>query len=163
MKSPFISFIIPFYNRFTLLKEAVQGVPDSPFKDVEIVLIDDASYAEGLEEILAFIKLFENIIYLRQGENLGPGMARNRGLTAAKGEWIFFMDSDDVIYGTILPKPGCFLVKENGADIIIIGQMALAWPDGRYIYSHGNFYYTLRAGLCKYRVSCQRAYLHICV
>jgi glycosyltransferase involved in cell wall biosynthesis len=122
MYLPLISFVIPFYNRFALLKEALQSVLDSPFKDVEIVLIDDASDADGLEEILAFIKPFENIIYLRQCENLGPGAARNRGLTAAKGEWIFFMDSDDVIYSDVLPDLGKFLMNDvvENSDIVII-------------------------------------------
>jgi glycosyltransferase involved in cell wall biosynthesis len=126
-----ISFVIPFYNRYDLVKEAVNSVLSSAFKDIEIVLVDDASDAGGLNELLKFIEYFNNIVYIKREENRGPGAARNSGLTAAKGDWIFFMDSDDVIYGGILLELACFLVKEHESDMAVMGQTAFTWPDGR--------------------------------
>jgi glycosyltransferase involved in cell wall biosynthesis len=131
MYAPFISFIIPFYNRFDLLKEALQSILDSAFKDVEIVLVDDASDAGGIDDLLEYTGRFKNITYIRQPENRGPGAARNRGLTTANGEWVFFMDSDDVIDGKILPELTCFLVKERGSDTVVFNNFTARLPDGR--------------------------------
>jgi glycosyltransferase involved in cell wall biosynthesis len=71
MHEPLISFVIPFYNRYTLLKTAVRSVLDSPFKDVEIILIDDASDTCGFVEFLRFISQSKNITYIRQEKILG--------------------------------------------------------------------------------------------
>jgi glycosyltransferase involved in cell wall biosynthesis len=131
MNLPFISFIIPFYNRYALLKEALLSVLSSSFKDVEIILIDDASNSEGLNNMLDFIKPFSNISYFRQAKNLGPGAARNRGLSIAKGEWVFFMDSDDVILGDVLPDLAAFLSKERDCDMVVFEKYVSRLSDGR--------------------------------
>jgi glycosyltransferase involved in cell wall biosynthesis len=122
MNLPFISFIVPFYNRFALLKEALLSVLNSHYAHTEIILIDDASCVDGLEDLLEFVKQFRNITYIRQERNLGPGAARNRGLNAAKGEWIFFMDSDDVILPDVLPELALFLSKNTDCDIVIFNN-----------------------------------------
>jgi glycosyltransferase involved in cell wall biosynthesis len=126
-----ISFVIPFFNRYDFVKEAVNSILSSAFKDIEIVLVDDASDADGLNELLEYIGHFKNIIYIKSEKNRGPGAARNTGLRAAKGGWIFFMDSDDLIYGDILPELARFLVKEYEADIAVMGQTAFIRTDGR--------------------------------
>ncbi|MDR2098112.1 MAG: glycosyltransferase [Spirochaetaceae bacterium] len=132
MNSPLISFIIPFYNRFALLKEALASVLASSFKDAEIILVDDASDADGTGELLDFIRQFKNIVYIRQEKNLGPGAARNRGISAAKGEWIFFMDSDDTVYPDVLPRLARFLTGRDtvNSDFVILYKSAHKFPDG---------------------------------
>lgn len=126
-----ISFVIPFYNRYDLLHKAIRSILNSAFKDVEIILIDDASYMEGFDDLLGYVAQFKNMKYIRQEKNSGPGAARNRGLDVAKGKWVFFMDSDDVIYGDVLPELARFLEKEHGTDMVVMGLTAFAWPDGR--------------------------------
>jgi glycosyltransferase involved in cell wall biosynthesis len=132
MSSPLISFVIPFYNRFDLLKETLRSILDSTFKDVDIILVDDASDADGLTELLEYTGRFKNITYVRQPENRGPGAARNRGLTVANGEWIFFMDSDDVIDGDILPELSEFLMDktQQNMDFIIMNKCRHKFLDG---------------------------------
>jgi glycosyltransferase involved in cell wall biosynthesis len=125
---PLISFIIPFYNRFDLLKKAVQSILSADFKDIEIILVDDASNENTADELSAIIK-HENVEYLRQPENRGPGAARNRGLRAARGERVFFMDSDDRIYPEILPKIARFLKGAHDCDIVILAKSVEKWPD----------------------------------
>ncbi|MDR2803050.1 MAG: glycosyltransferase, partial [Treponema sp.] len=112
-----ISFVIPFYKRYNLVKEALESVLSSGFDDIEIILVDDASCSEdspceeksALNDLLEFIESRQNILYVRQEENRGPGAARNRGILLAKGEWLFFMDSDDIIYSDALPELALFL------------------------------------------------------
>jgi glycosyltransferase involved in cell wall biosynthesis len=141
MGRPLISFVIPFYNRFNLLKEAIQSIFDSPFKDVEIVLIDDASNADGLDDLFEYIKHFKNITYIKQSENSGPGAARNRGLKVANGKWVFFMDSDDVIYGDRLPELCEFLTDktQQNMDFVIVNKCRYRFLDGHIEnIQHGN-------------------------
>jgi glycosyltransferase involved in cell wall biosynthesis len=128
---PLISFVIPFYNRFALLKEAVRSVLSSDFSDLEIILADDASDGDALGELSGIMNGRSNILYIRQPENRGPGAARNKGVRAAKGEWVFFMDSDDVIYGDALPELAAFLAKERDSDIIVLSEARYKFPDGR--------------------------------
>jgi glycosyltransferase involved in cell wall biosynthesis len=126
-----ISFVIPFFNRFELLKKAVCSIISSDFKNFEIILVDDASDAEGLCDILEFIKDFNNITYIKQEKNMGPGAARGRGLDAVKGKWIFFMDSDDTVYSETLPALALFLEEKEDSDIVFLGATVFEWPDGR--------------------------------
>jgi glycosyltransferase involved in cell wall biosynthesis len=98
---------------------------------VEIVLIDDASNADGLYDLLEYIKHSKNITYIKQSENSGPGAARNRGLKVANGEWVFFMDSDDVIYGDRLPELARFLVKESDSDTVVFNNYTARSNDER--------------------------------
>jgi glycosyltransferase involved in cell wall biosynthesis len=128
---PLISFITPFHNRLNLLKEAIGSVLSSEFKDVEIILVDDASGAGGLNEFLECMSAYKNIVYIRQNENRGPGAARNNGMTAAGGDWIFFLDSDDVILSVALPALAEFLENHSDSDIVYMPETAYKWPDGR--------------------------------
>jgi GT2 family glycosyltransferase len=140
---PLVSFVIPFYNRFDLLKEAVRSITDSAFKNVEIILVDDGSDENGKGELLEFMNNTPNLIFIRQEENSGPGSVRNLGLKRARGEWVFFMDSDDVIYGEKLPELADFLAKERDSDIIVLSEARYKFPDGRvetrhYAYGGGG-------------------------
>jgi glycosyltransferase involved in cell wall biosynthesis len=140
--SPLISFVIPFYKRFGLLKEAVHSIADSAFKNVEIILVDDGSGEDGKDDLLEFMNNIPNIVYIWQQENTGPGAVRNRGLKRAKGEWVFFMDSDDVIYSEKLPELADFLAKEQTSDIIVFSDTKYKFPDNRIEtrhYSDGVF------------------------
>jgi glycosyltransferase involved in cell wall biosynthesis len=106
------------------------------FDDYEIILIDDASPHSswsGHEGLLDFIKTNEKIVYIREEENRGPGAARNKGIEAAAGEWLFFMDSDDIIYGAALPELADFLknASARNADMIVFSEVMFRFPDGR--------------------------------
>src|ERR1051325_3486936 len=87
-----ISIVIPFYNRIEWTKEAIQSVLLQTFQDFEIIVVDDGSereYRKTIEE------LDNRIIYLRQ-ENRGVSAARNVGIHQSSGEFIAFLDSDDL-------------------------------------------------------------------
>lgn len=86
------SIIIPTYNRLDLLKEALDSVWRQTFTDYEVIVVDDGS-SDGTWEYL--LSLGGKVAALRQ-ENAGPGMARNLGAKHAKGEYLAFLDSDDL-------------------------------------------------------------------
>lgn len=91
-KNPFVSIIIPTCNRGWILKEAIESVLAQDFASFELIVIDDGS-TDNTEDILNAYK--DSIIAFRQ-RNRGVGAARNAGLALATGEFVAFLDSDDL-------------------------------------------------------------------
>lgn len=86
-----ISVVIPCFNRAATLERAVSSVVRQTRPPLEIIIVDDGS-DDGTRELIR--QRFPQCIYLRQ-ENLGVSRARNRGISAARGDWIALLDSDD--------------------------------------------------------------------
>ncbi|HWH61579.1 MAG TPA: glycosyltransferase [Terriglobales bacterium] len=91
--TPRISAIIPTYNRAVKVQGAIDSVLAQTFTDFEVVVVDDGS-SDGTCEVLR-AKYGDSIRYFAQ-PNQGISGARNRGITEARGEWIAFLDSDDI-------------------------------------------------------------------
>lgn len=91
-----ISVIIPFYNRFAWTIEAIKSVLSQTYQQFEILLIDDGS-TDDLRPVRDFISIDKRIKYFRQ-ENGGPAKARNNGIRQATGDYIAFLDADDLFY-----------------------------------------------------------------
>ncbi|MGD0400043.1 MAG: glycosyltransferase [Syntrophobacteraceae bacterium] len=89
-----ISVIIPTFNRAKFLVEAVRSVADQKDvpEDIEIIVVDDGSTDNTVE---ALAPLSGKIVYIRQ-EHSGVSKARNLGISRSSGEWIAFLDSDDL-------------------------------------------------------------------
>jgi len=86
-----VSVIIPTYNRAKFLEEAINSVLNQTYKDFEIIVVDDGS-TDNTKEI---IRKFGEIIYIYQ-KNKGVSSARNKGIKMSRGEYIAFLDSDDL-------------------------------------------------------------------
>lgn len=110
--NPLISFIIPVYNRKEKLKRAIDSVLVSPFTDYEIILIDDASTDGTREYCQSYAELDSRFHCILLDENHGPGYARNCGFQHAKGQWIYCLDSDDVLISESLPRIAEMLQRE---------------------------------------------------
>ncbi|MCP3685546.1 MAG: glycosyltransferase family 2 protein [bacterium] len=89
---PAVSVVIPTYNRIPLLKRAVNSVLSQTLKDIEIIVIDDAS---SVDIASALQELSHDIIYIRHTTNKGASAARNTGIRRASAAYIAFLDSDD--------------------------------------------------------------------
>ena len=87
-----LSVIIPTYNRRDLLRQTLETVLSQPGEPSQIVVVDDGS-TDGTLEMLQTMS--DRVTALRQS-NGGPGAARNRGAAAATGEYLAFLDSDDL-------------------------------------------------------------------
>lgn len=88
---PFVSVIIPTYNRVHLLKDTVQSVRNQTFRDFEIIVVDDGS-SDGTAE---WLKEQQDLVVITQ-RNAGIATSRNNGAAAARGSWLAFLDHDDV-------------------------------------------------------------------
>ncbi|WP_078556016.1 glycosyltransferase family 2 protein [Bacillus alkalicellulosilyticus] len=88
-----VSIIVPFYNNVDWLYEAINSIEEKEDLHFEILIIDDGSKEKI--DIKSMSKHKDRIRYLRQ-PNQGPGKARNYGIDEARGEYIAFLDSDDL-------------------------------------------------------------------
>lgn len=95
-----ISVIIPFYNRISQTIEAVNSVLSQTYQNFEIILVNDGS----TEDITPLTSLDDPRIKILHQYNHGPASARNHGMREAKGDYIAFLDSDDLFMPTKLMR-----------------------------------------------------------
>ncbi len=87
-----VSIIIPTFNRGYCLAESIRSVLEQSFTNFELIVVDDGS-TDNTSEV---VRQFPAVQRIRLEENKGVSFARNRGMTKAHGEWIAFLDSDDL-------------------------------------------------------------------
>jgi glycosyltransferase involved in cell wall biosynthesis len=92
--NPLVSVIVPTYNRPDLLMRAIQSIKNQTYKNLEIVVVNDAGL--DVADILNALDYDANIIYIQQEKNRGLAAARNTALHASNGEIITYLDDDDV-------------------------------------------------------------------
>lgn len=113
-----ISIIVPVYNSGKYLKECIDSILNQTYLDFEAIFIDDGSTDNSIDIIKLFAENDSRIRFLSQ-KNAGPSCARNNGIRNANGEYIVFVDSDDIIDNNYLME----FVKYNelyGPNSLII-------------------------------------------
>jgi glycosyltransferase involved in cell wall biosynthesis len=123
-----VSTIIPVHNRPALLREAVASVLAQTYRPVEIIIVDDGSTDDTGREAAALAQAHPEVHAIHR-ENCGPGSARETGRLAAQGEFIQYLDSDDVL----LPAKFQFQV----AGLRRSGDCAVSYGKTRF-YAYGN-------------------------
>lgn len=91
-----VSIIIPIYNVENYLNDSLKSVVNQTMKEIEIILINDGSTDRSLEIIEKYREKDTRIKVIHQ-KNQGQSIARNQGINIANGEYVYFMDSDDII------------------------------------------------------------------
>lgn len=110
MKEPFFSIIMPAYNAEKFLSEAIESILLQSFTDFELFVINDGSIDKTDDICRCFSKKDSRIVFIDKN-NEGVSVARNVALDKANGEYVFFVDSDDIIYKDSLQKIYCFLKR----------------------------------------------------
>lgn len=110
-----ISVLIPAYNRENTIQNSICSVLSQTIQDFEIIIIDDCSSDHTKERVLELKD--ERIHYYRLNKNCGAGGARNEGIRYAKGNYIAFHDSDDVMHTDKLESELRFL-EANNYDVV---------------------------------------------
>lgn len=111
---PKLSVVMPVYNVSKYLDEALTSVENQTFRDLEIICVNDGSTDNSLDILEDHAKRDSRIRIINQ-ENQGVSEARNNGMRAAIGEYVYFFDSDDVLAPYIMEK-AVNLLDEHGAD-----------------------------------------------
>ena len=121
MDKVIISVIMPVYNPGIYLEECLESVFAQTFADFELICVDDASKDDLTLKILeSYQDRYDNMKVLHLKQNVGAGEARNRGFKEAVGEYVIFLDSDDVYAKELLERMYSKCV-ETDADVCICG------------------------------------------
>jgi len=116
MKQPKVSVIIPTYKPRRYIIEAIESVLNQSYKDSEIIVVDDDLNREAKNILQPYISN-SAIRYISQ-ENQGPNPARNAGIKIARGQYICFLDDDDVFLPDCFLKKIIFLETHKDVDIV---------------------------------------------
>lgn len=112
-----LSVIIPVYNVEKYLRRCLDSVTNQTFKDIEIIIINDASTDNSQEIIDEFKSKDPRIISIINKNNINLGLTRNVGIEISKSEYITFLDSDDWIEKNMYDEMMKVITKNN-ADIV---------------------------------------------
>lgn len=121
-----ISVIIPVYGVEDYIEKCVDSIVNQTFKDIEIIIVNDGTKDNSIKIIEDKFK--DKRIKIYHKENGGLASARNYGITKAKSEYLFFVDSDDFIDTTCLEKMYQIVEKEK-TDLVICDYYKL-YEDG---------------------------------
>lgn len=94
MEKGLVSVIMPSWNTGMYIAESIRSVIDQTYENWELIIVDDCSTDDTDEIVGTFTD--KRIKYLKNEKNSGAALTRNRALREAKGEWIAFLDSDDL-------------------------------------------------------------------
>ncbi len=116
-----VSVIVPVYNASKYLRQCISSLINQSLKDIEIIFVDDNSSDNSLDIIKGYSSTYKNIKYIHNKTNLGPGASRNIGLRMAKGDYVGFVDSDDMIDSSMLKTMYEGALNNDYPDIITSG------------------------------------------
>ena len=119
-KNPKISIIVPVYNVEKFLAECLDSILSQSFGDFEVLLVNDASEDGSREICERYAKQDARIRILENEKNLGLSLTRNHGLREAKGDYITFVDSDDLIDSNYLMKL-FYVAEQEHAEVVSMG------------------------------------------
>ncbi len=118
-----VSVIIPTYNYGLFISQVLQSLQNQSYHNWECIVVDDGSTDDTKQNVQEWIEKDQRIKYFSQ-QNAGPSAARNYGISQSKGDYILFLDADDLIECDKLKSHVDVLEKYNDVDI--------AYGDARY-------------------------------
>ena len=114
-----VSVILPVYNGEKYIKKCMKSLIDQTLKEIEIICVDDGS-VDGTLEALKEYENLDNVTVITQ-ENAGAGAARNKGISYAKGEYLSFLDADDIFEKDML-EVAYNKAVEDKADMVVFNS-----------------------------------------
>lgn len=153
---PKVSIIIPFYNVAPFLEQCLDSVLNQTFSDFEVLLIDDC----GTDESLLIAERFISVHSLQErgwrilhhSHNRGLSAARNTGIKAAQGEWIYFFDSDDYISADAISTLYDIATCEQGIEMAVGDISTLVAEKSTNINGRIWNYLPMKEGVCQQSV-----------
>lgn len=116
---PLVSIIFPVYNVEDYIEQSIQSVLTQSYQNIELIVIDDCGNDKSVSIAKEVCKGSENVRMLHHDRNRGLSIARNYGLEVAEGEWIFFMDSDDLLDKDCISVLVSLAERHPDAEIIV--------------------------------------------
>jgi glycosyltransferase involved in cell wall biosynthesis len=132
-QTPLVSVVIPTYNREGTVCEAIDSVVGQTYGNVEIIVIDDGS----TDETPAALRRYGNRIKAIFQKNAGPSAARNAGISLSSGDFVAFLDSDDLWMPQKLERQIALLHRAGDSVPCCLASIMMAWKD-RQVSSFEN-------------------------
>ncbi|MGO2476898.1 MAG: glycosyltransferase family 2 protein [Pseudoalteromonas sp.] len=146
MKDALVSVIIPTFGRPENLAKAINSVLNQSYKNIEIIIIDDngegTDNQKHTEHVLSETELNKKVRYIVSKCNLGGGLARNLGIQSANGEYITFLDDDDVyLTDKVSKQVRAFTCAAADIDMVVIGtELNYGNSDCKTLHPKGRNY-----------------------
>lgn len=128
---PLISIIMPAYNCERYIEEAIHSVIKQTYQSWELIVIDDGSKDRTVRIVEELSNKDDRIRFYKNEKNQGVSATRNKGISLAGGDWIAFLDSDDIWVNTKLKKQ-MDIAKQLAAEFLFTGSS--------YINENGEYY-----------------------
>ncbi len=135
--NPKISIIMPIFNSEEFITECLNSLIKQTFKNFEVICINDGSIDNSLTILKEFEKKDERIHIFSQN-NTGAGIARNVGMEKSKGEYLLFLDSDD-IFEDIMLEELYAKIKQNDNEIVICNSQNFIVKENKKIFHRKNY------------------------
>ena len=117
MKNPLVSIIIPCYNGAKFISKTLESVCSQTYKNWEAIVVNDGSTDDSAEVLNKWKERDTKILIVKQ-ENQGLSSARNSGIKIAKGDFIYFLDADDLIASEAIEDLVSYAKKYKTTDIV---------------------------------------------
>jgi glycosyltransferase involved in cell wall biosynthesis len=121
--TPLFSIVIPVFNRAAVLGQALESVTQQDWEDYEVIVVDDGSN-DTINDVLASYRALP-ITFLKNATNRGVAHARNRGVRAAQGSWIVFLDSDNRLLPGALTELHSTIAECDEKVAVVYGKSEL--------------------------------------
>jgi len=131
---PLVSIIIPCFNYAHLISDTLESLLNQQYAHWEAIIVDDGSTDNTERVIMNFIETDERITYLKQ-ESRGVSVARNLGIKHAKGEFLQFLDADDLVSPGKINSQVLYLTENSSEDICFCRTFYFKHPDHTILYS----------------------------
>lgn len=118
-QKPICSVVIAAHNAENYITEAIQSLQLQTLQDIEIIVVDDFSTDSTVEAVLNIMKMDARVSLIKLARNKGQSSALNTGILAAKGQYIAFMDADDLALPLRLEVQ--ISAMENDTQLILVG------------------------------------------
>lgn len=115
MKSPLISIVTPVYNASKFIGETIKSIQNQTYTNWEVIFVDDLSPDDSVVVIERAQKSDKRIKLIHNKKNSGAGISRNNGVKAAKGDYLCFLDADDLWHPEKLERQLEFIERTGAA------------------------------------------------
>jgi glycosyltransferase involved in cell wall biosynthesis len=112
-----VSVVMPIYNAYSYLEPAIDSVLNQTLREIELICVDDGSTDKSLKKIKEYQERDDRVRIVTE-TNAGPALARNKGISKARGEYLAFLDADDFFEPTMLEEM-YNAAKKDELDIVI--------------------------------------------
>lgn len=112
-----VSIITPSYNSAKFIAETIQSVQNQTYPNWEMIIVDDGSSDETENVVLSIIQNDKRIQFHKLSQNSGPAVARNTGIEKASGDYMTFIDADDIWFPTFIEN-NIKTIRETGIPFV---------------------------------------------